>query len=79
MRVLSVCLIVLLSAAGGCSWIGRTAGKAQAKMERKADALEDGYKKGYKEEKAGERSAPAAKPKQSSGGAPAAENPVSDI
>ena len=41
-----------LGAVSGCSWMGRTAGKAQAKVERKADAVEQGYHQGYNEEKA---------------------------
>jgi PBP1b-binding outer membrane lipoprotein LpoB len=36
---------------GGCSWVGRTAGKAQAKIERKAESLEQGYQDGYEQEK----------------------------
>jgi hypothetical protein len=47
--MLSVSCLVL---SGGCSWVGHTAGKAQAKIERKADSLEQGYQKGYEEEKA---------------------------
>jgi hypothetical protein len=43
---------VVLAAAGGCSWMGRTVGKAQAKVERKVDSVEQGYEQGYKEEKA---------------------------
>lgn len=51
-------LKVLLSALaaslllGGCAWMGRTAGKAQAKIERKADSVEQGYEQGYEQEKA---------------------------
>jgi outer membrane lipoprotein-sorting protein len=39
---------------GGCAWVGRTVGKAQAKMERKAETLESEYHQGYKDEKAKE-------------------------
>ncbi len=42
----------LVMSAGGCAWVGRTAGKAQAKIERKANDLESGYHDGYKGEKA---------------------------
>ena len=48
--------VVALSAVSGCSWMGRTAGKAQAKIERKTDAVEQGYEQGYQQEKA--KSAP---------------------
>ncbi len=48
--------VLAVSSAGGCSWMGRTAGKAQAKVERKIDAVEQGYDQGYKQEKA--KSAP---------------------
>ena len=51
MRAVALCLIaVFLSTSCACSWIGRTAGKAQAKMERKADAVQQGYKDGYRSE-----------------------------
>jgi hypothetical protein len=42
--------LLLVPAAGGCSWVGKTAGKAQAKVERKAQDLERGYHQGYQEE-----------------------------
>ncbi len=53
-RALAAMILVTLAlgAAAGCSWMGRTAGKAQAKVERKVDAVEKGYDEGYKEEKA---------------------------
>jgi hypothetical protein len=44
--------VYCLALPAGCSWVGQTAGKAQAKIERKADDLEQGYQKGYEEEKA---------------------------
>lgn len=44
-----VCLAMSMSA---CSWMGRTAGKAQAKMERGASNMEQGYNQGYEDEKA---------------------------
>jgi hypothetical protein len=50
MRILASCLIALFFLSGGCSWVGRTAGKASAKIERKADAVQQGYNDGYKEE-----------------------------
>jgi len=50
MRIVILCLIGLILSTG-CSWVGKTAGKAQAKIERKADALERGYEEGYTEEK----------------------------
>ena len=50
--VLVLLAVFAIAAASGCSWMGRTAGKAQAKVERKVDAVEQGYDKGYKEEKA---------------------------
>ncbi|MDR2124250.1 MAG: hypothetical protein LBP38_04610 [Desulfovibrio sp.] len=53
-RILLPLCIILLSlsfAAGGCSWMGKTAGKAQAKIERKANEVEQGYHRGYTEEK----------------------------
>ncbi|MDR1947728.1 MAG: hypothetical protein LBQ51_11265 [Desulfovibrio sp.] len=59
MKILGVLLIMLLPAlsAGGCSWAGRTAGKAQAKIERGAQDLEQGYQRGYEEEKGKSRPA----------------------
>jgi hypothetical protein len=51
MRIIAVCLIGLFLSTG-CSWLGKTAGKAQAKIERKTDSVERGYEDGYKEEKA---------------------------
>ena len=55
---LLLCLIPLgLSfVVSGCSWVGRTAGKAQAKIERKATTVEQSYHQGYEEEK--EKEAP---------------------
>jgi hypothetical protein len=52
MKKLGILFIALLlvSTAGGCSWVGRTAGKTQAKVERKAQELERGYHQGYAEE-----------------------------
>jgi hypothetical protein len=44
---------------GGCGWVGRTAGKAQAKIERKADSVEEGYREGYEQERS--KTAPAGK------------------
>ena len=41
-----------LTAVSGCSWVGRTAGKAQAKIEESADDTKSGYKQGYQQEKA---------------------------
>lgn len=57
MRLLRVLLtgmlaISLLTAAGGCSWMGRTAGKAQAKMEKGVKSMEEGYQEGYESERA---------------------------
>jgi hypothetical protein len=46
----------------GCSWMGQTAGKAQAKIERKAQDLEQGYHKGYEGEKA--KSPPEQEPQE---------------
>lgn len=62
MRTISLSLIISLLGvlavsvvfSSGCSWAGRTAGKAQAKIERKADDVQEGYHRGYKEEKAKE-------------------------
>ncbi|MDR1686253.1 MAG: hypothetical protein LBR82_07430 [Desulfovibrio sp.] len=52
-----LCMVLLLGiSAGGCSWMGRTAGKAQAKVERKAHDLERGYHQGYEEEQVKKRS-----------------------
>ncbi len=53
-RILCCALVAAfaLGAGSGCSWMGRTAGKAQAKVERKTDAVEQGYHQGYSEEKA---------------------------
>lgn len=48
--LLASCIIFIL-VAGGCSWVGQTAGKTQAKIERKTNDLEQGYHKGYREEK----------------------------
>lgn len=64
--------VLALGTAGGCSWMGRTAGKAQAKVERKVDAVEQGYHQGYSEEKGKSGSGPSSAPKDSStsGGGP---------
>lgn len=51
MRIIAAALIATFCLSVGCSWVGRTAGKASAKIERKVDAVEDGYKEGYNEEK----------------------------
>jgi hypothetical protein len=50
---LSLCILLLgfSFVGGGCSWVGRTAGKAQAKIERKATTVEESYHQGYREEK----------------------------
>lgn len=54
MKLLSSFLVfcLLCVGVGGCSWMGKTAGKAQAKLERKTQAVEDGYHEGYESEKA---------------------------
>lgn len=54
LRVFFAALIAisLLGAAGGCSWMGRTAGKAQAKVERNVKSMEEGYQEGYETERA---------------------------
>ena len=52
MRILAVVLVAALFFSFGCSWVGRTAGKASAKIERKVDDVQQGYKDGYKEEQA---------------------------
>jgi hypothetical protein len=36
---------------GGCHWVGKTAGKAQAKIEESGKEMKSGYEEGYKEEK----------------------------
>lgn len=46
---------VLLAAAfllscSGCSWMGRTVGKAQGSIERGLDNFESGYHEGYKQD-----------------------------
>jgi hypothetical protein len=53
MRIVIVCLagFFLSTTCTGCSWLGQTAGKAQAKIERKVNAVEQGYEEGYKNEK----------------------------
>ncbi len=61
---LALTAALALAFTSGCSWMGRTAGKAQAKVERKIDAVEQGYDQGYKEEKG--KSAPKEQPKESS-------------
>ena len=48
---LLIAVLALGASMSGCSWMGRTAGKAQAKIERKADDLESGYHQGYNAEK----------------------------
>lgn len=52
--VFALCFALVASslAAGGCHWMGRTAGKTKAKIERKTDSVEDGYHEGYQREKA---------------------------
>ncbi|MBD8894990.1 hypothetical protein [Desulfovibrio desulfuricans] len=50
MRILATALIALFFFSSGCSWVGRTAGKASAKIERKVDAVQQGYNDGYKGE-----------------------------
>ena len=47
-----VLLVSLLSAVGGCAWMGKTAGKAQAKVERGVKSMEEGYQEGYEAERA---------------------------
>lgn len=56
-KIISVFLLAVLPVAfcGGCGWMGRTAGKAQAKLERKAESVQDGYEEGYEQEKAKQR------------------------
>lgn len=56
--IIGVLIIGLIASLGisGCSWVGRTAGKAQAKLERKANDLEEGYHQGYGDEKRQESS-----------------------
>ncbi len=49
MRGIAV-VVMCMFLAGGCSWLGNTAGKAQAKIERKIDAVEKGYEEGYNNE-----------------------------
>lgn len=48
-----------LTALSGCSWVGRTAGKAQAKIEESADETKSGYRQGYQQEKAKAQPRPA--------------------
>jgi hypothetical protein len=50
MRILATAMIALFFFSSGCSWVGRTAGKASAKIERKVDAVQQGYNDGYKGE-----------------------------
>lgn len=50
MKILAAALIATFFFSLGCSWVGRTAGKASAKIERKVDDVQQGYKDGYKEE-----------------------------
>lgn len=50
MKIFATALIATLFFSFGCSWVGRTAGKASAKIERKADAVQQGYDDGRKEE-----------------------------
>lgn len=50
MRSTLLC-IVLVALLGGCSWVGRTAGKAKAHIESGAQSMEAGYDEGYAEEK----------------------------
>lgn len=51
-RLVFFLLCILCVAVTGCSWVGQTAGKAQAKIERKTQDLEQGYHRGYEQEKA---------------------------
>ena len=54
-KILFLCCLAILATSvllGGCSWMGRTAGKAQAKVERKIGSVEEGYHEGYSQEKA---------------------------
>ncbi len=51
MKFVVSCLLLLACISGGCSWMGRTAGKAHAKIERKTEAVKEGYEEGYTEEK----------------------------
>ncbi|MDR0826407.1 MAG: hypothetical protein LBN33_00810 [Desulfovibrio sp.] len=55
MKRLAVLFVICALGAtlGGCSWMGRTAGKTQATIERKAGEVEQGYHQGYKEGKGG--------------------------
>ena len=43
--------ILLLPALGGCHWMGKTAGKAQAKIEESGKEMKSGYEEGYRQEK----------------------------
>ncbi len=60
MRASLSLLLVLFSVTtlAGCSWMGRTAGKAQAKIEDSAQDTKSGYKQGYAEEKSKSQPAP---------------------
>ena len=60
---LSLLLILFsLTSFAGCSWMGRTAGKAQAKIEDSAQDTKQGYRLGYAEEKTKTQPAPKTEP-----------------
>jgi outer membrane lipopolysaccharide assembly protein LptE/RlpB len=51
-RVVCIFLAIMMTISlSACSWVGRTAGKAQAKIERKIGSVEHGYSQGYDTEK----------------------------
>ena len=49
--LVALLLFAVVLAAGGCSWMGETAGRAKAGVENSIENTKDGYQKGYKQGK----------------------------
>lgn len=49
--VFAVLTLIILAQTGACSWLGETAGRAQAGTEQAIEDTKEGYKKGYEEGK----------------------------
>jgi len=59
-------LMLVAALATGCSWMGRTAGKAQAKAEKNLKAIEQGYHDGYEQEHSRSKPKPESVPQPDS-------------
>ncbi len=50
-KAITALLIAACLGTGGCAWMGKTAGRAQASVERGVEDLKTGYDEGYSTEK----------------------------